>query len=165
MPQTERFGLPLIAAGQAQKEVTHNEALTLIDLLAAAQIEQAGGNDPPPAPQAGQCWLVGQSPAGAWAGQAGKIAGWTPGGWRFLTPASGFRARHAGTGVEHVFDGSGWIEGVVKANEVRVGADRVVGARQPAITAPSGGSTVDAEARIAIESVLNAMRAHGLIGV
>ena len=27
MPQTLRLGLPLIAAGQSQKDVTHNEAV------------------------------------------------------------------------------------------------------------------------------------------
>ena len=32
-PITPRFGLPLLAPGQAAKELTHNEALSLLDLL------------------------------------------------------------------------------------------------------------------------------------
>ncbi len=31
--RTSRLSLPLLHASQAQKEMTHNEALTLIDLL------------------------------------------------------------------------------------------------------------------------------------
>ena len=30
---TPRWSLPLLAAGQAQKEMTHNEALSLLDLV------------------------------------------------------------------------------------------------------------------------------------
>lgn len=165
MSQTERLGLPLLAAGQAQKEITHNEALALIDLIASAGVEAAGVNDPPVAPQLGACWIVGQSPTGAWAGQAGRIAGWTAGGWRFVPPVSGMRAWNAASGMDLIHTGSQWVEGIARVNEVRVGADRVVAARQPAIAAPSGGVTVDAQARIVIESVLNALRAHGLIGV
>jgi len=35
--------------------------------------------------------------------------------------------------------------------------------RQSAITAPSGGATVDAEARTAINSIITALEAHGLV--
>jgi len=33
LPSTPRLALPLLAVAQAQKEVTHNEALALLDLL------------------------------------------------------------------------------------------------------------------------------------
>lgn len=33
MDDTPRWTLPLLAAGQAQKEMTHNEALSLLDLI------------------------------------------------------------------------------------------------------------------------------------
>ena len=35
---TARLALPLIAPGQAQKEVSHNEALAALDLLVQAQV-------------------------------------------------------------------------------------------------------------------------------
>lgn len=35
--------------------------------------------------------------------------------------------------------------------------------QQSAITAPSGGATTDAEARTAINSIISALEAHGLV--
>lgn len=45
-----------------------------------------------------------------------------------------------------------------------VAGEQVVGARADAISAPFGGTTVDSEARTAIEQLLTTMRQHGLIG-
>ncbi|MFX4817188.1 DUF2793 domain-containing protein, partial [Acinetobacter baumannii] len=56
---TSRLALPLLAAGQAQKEMFHNEALALIDLALAAAVESVGLNTPPATPEDGQCWIVG----------------------------------------------------------------------------------------------------------
>ena len=44
---TDRLRLPLLTAGQAQKEVTHNEALLLLDLLVHASVQSAGLTSPP----------------------------------------------------------------------------------------------------------------------
>jgi uncharacterized protein affecting Mg2+/Co2+ transport len=57
----------------------------------------------------------------------------------------------------------GWIIGDVPAQSVSVAGTQVVGTQQPAVASPSGGATVDAEARTALSSLLAAMRAHGLI--
>lgn len=66
---TPRFALPLLAVAQAQKEAMHNEALTLIDALLHATVEDGPLAAPPGAPMEGQCWIVGAAPTGAWAGQ------------------------------------------------------------------------------------------------
>lgn len=52
---------------------------------------------------------------------------------------------------------------VTTDTEYRVDGVKVVGAQSGAITDPTGGSTVDAEARTAIGSILSALRSHGLI--
>ena len=69
-----RFGLPFLAAGQAQKELTHNEALALIDAVLCPAVESAGLETPPGSPSVGQCWIAGVSPTGAWADAAGARA-------------------------------------------------------------------------------------------
>jgi hypothetical protein len=49
---------PLLQAGQAQKELTHNEALALIDMLLHAQVESMTVATPPGGAVVGQCWVV-----------------------------------------------------------------------------------------------------------
>ena len=90
--QTDRFGLPLLAAGQAQKEMTHNEALTMLDLAIALTVERDDLSAPPSSPGAGLCWIIADGASGEWSGREGQIAGWTDAGWRFLLPRAGMRA-------------------------------------------------------------------------
>jgi hypothetical protein len=47
-----------LQAGQAQKELTHNEALALIDMLLHAQVESMTVATPPGGAVVGQCWVV-----------------------------------------------------------------------------------------------------------
>lgn len=56
-----------------------------------------------------------------------------------------------------------WEPGVARVREVRVNSLKVIGARQAAIAAPTGGTTIDAGGRTTIAAMLVAMRAHGLI--
>jgi hypothetical protein len=44
-----------------------------------------------------------------------------------------------------------------------VGGERVVGARQPAVPSPSGGTVIDVEARAALAALTAALMSHGLI--
>jgi hypothetical protein len=137
-----RFSLPLLFVGQAQKEFFVNEALLRSDLLLHCTIE-GEAQTPPAAPLAGQAWLVGSAPTGAFSGQARAIAGWTNDGWRFVTPRDGMR----------VFDRS------VECFRLYAG-----GWRLPAGPAPaSGGAVVDSAARAAIAGILDALVDAGLI--
>lgn len=89
MPATTRHLLPLLSAGQAQKEIAHNEALVALDHLLHPVVEDIGINVPPAHPDEGQGWIIGEAPTEAWAGRAGQIAWWTIGGWRFSVPFEG----------------------------------------------------------------------------
>lgn len=60
-------------------------------------------------------------------------------------------------------DGSAWIIGDLPVASLSVGGDQVVGAQQAAIADPTGGTTVDMEARTALAALLAAARSHGLI--
>lgn len=53
--------------------------------------------------------------------------------------------------------------GTLRGNSLLIGGEQVVGARSAAISAPTAGGTVDAEARTAVGEILATMRAHGLI--
>jgi hypothetical protein len=89
MSATPRLGLPFLSAGQAQKEITHNEALQTLDMVVAGTVEEGPRNDAPASQLVGTAYIVGNSPTGAWAGKAQSIAGFTSGGWRFVVPAEG----------------------------------------------------------------------------
>jgi hypothetical protein len=158
-----RLMLPLLAAGQAQKEVTHNEALTLLDMVVQPVIEAAGIETPPAAPEPGQTWIVGNAPSGAWAGHAGHLAGWSEGGWRFVAPQPGMTAWIREAAMQAHWSGTTWLVGQITGARVMINGQQVVGPRQPAIADPAGGTTVDIAARTAVAAVLHALRQHGII--
>lgn len=160
---SDRLALPLLQAGQAQKEIYHNEALARLDLIVAAAAQSVGDNSPPAAPDPGQCWIVGSSPGGAWAGQAGTLAGWTAAGWRFVAAPDGTLVWSIAGGVWARRSAGSWSIGDLPASSLRIGGVQVVGNRQAAIAGPSGGTTVDGEARTAVAAILAGLRAHGLI--
>lgn len=159
---TARLALPLLHAGQAQKELDHNEALVLLDIAVQPVVEAIGLNAPPDDPADGSCWVVGSDPTGAWAGHADALAGWTAGGWRFVAPRDGMSAWRATDGLTARYEG-GWTIGESRVVRLVIGSDQVIGERQAAIANPIGGSSIDIEARDAITAVLAAMRTHGLI--
>jgi hypothetical protein len=128
-----------------------------------AVVEAVDLDDPPIAPALGQCWMVGASPTGAWAGQLSALAAWTDGGWQFVAPRTGTVAWSVADGTTTRFDGASWQTGALTAAFLSIGGRQVVGARQSAIVEPAGGAIVDAEARTAISAVLGALRAYGLI--
>ena len=143
-PATPRFALPLLAPAQAQKEMFHNEALTLIDALVQPCVESGPDAAPPDAPDEGQCWIVAGGASGAWSGQDGAIALWTAGGWRFAAPRAQMRVLRLSDGAVLRFDGGAW-------------------AAPSSVAAPSGGTVVDGEARAAIAALLSLLSAHGLL--
>jgi len=96
--QTPRLELPLMMASQAQKHVTHNEAIDRLDGLVHLAVQAFNLNDPPLAPEEGATWGVGPVPTGGWVGRAGKLARWRNNGWDFVTPRDGWIAWDLGAG-------------------------------------------------------------------
>ncbi len=136
----------------------------LIDRLLGGVIEGAASATPPGAPSVDGLYAVAAGASGAWAGQGGLIAASTPSGWRFIAPIEGMQLVERTSGRPWRRTASGWEVGRLHASELFVDGLKVVGARGAAIAAPSGGATVDSEARGAIGAMLTALRAHGLIG-
>ena len=83
MPNTVSLGLPLLVAEQAQKHVTHNEALRALDALVQLSVKDRDLASPPDLPADGDRYIVASSPTGVWAGHAADIAVWQDGAWDF----------------------------------------------------------------------------------
>lgn len=139
--ETPRWSLPLLFAGQAQKEFFVNEAQTLVDALLHLSIADIAAT-PPSDPAPGQCWIVDDDPQGEWAGRTNQIAVWASGNWKFVTPQTGMSAFHETLGKSLHFDNS-WQSTQVPAS-------------------PQGGATIDAEARAAIDSLVETLRNLGI---
>lgn len=163
METTVRFRLPLLQAGQAQKEVTHNEALVSTDALLHLAVEDYGRIWPPTEPVHGCAWIVGADPRGDWYAQAGKVAFYGQGGWLFFDPLEGLTAWIKASGTHAIWRAGVWnLEGW-PAESLIVKGKTVVGEQQPAIAEPAGGTMVDIESRDTVSAILAALRAHGLI--
>lgn len=110
MPQTSPvMGLPYLEPAQAQKHVTHNEALRILDAVTQLAVQSAGQTEPPAEPADGNRHIVGSPATGAWAGQDHAVAVHADAGWQFFAPQPGWRADLAPTGTVLRFDGTGWV--------------------------------------------------------
>lgn len=108
MANTPKLALPYIATGQAQKELTHNDALSDLDALVQLRVLDRDLATPPASPADGAAYIVPSSPTGLWSGQAGKLAFYFS-GWRFKTPLAGFRAYVVDEAIYVYYNGSAWV--------------------------------------------------------
>ena len=114
-------------------------------------------------PLPGNCYLVGEEPAGEWSQRAGCVAAFGSGGWRFVTPTIGLVLLVKTTGTFATYGAIGWQVGTLAGSRLVLDGTQVVGPQESAIATPVGGSTIDSEARAALEQVLAVLRVHGLI--
>jgi hypothetical protein len=127
---------------QSQKEIFVNEIASRIDALLHPAIE--GEKDSPPsAPGEGESWLVGKAPLAEWQDYSGQIASFQSGNWLFSAPLVGMRVYNKTKG-QVMYWHNGWTF-----------------AAKPA--APSGGTTIDSEARTAIVGIIAALVAAGIL--
>jgi len=111
---TARSGLPLLAAAQAQKHVTHNEALIALDAIQSTRILDRDLTAPPASPADGDTYLVKATATGAWAGEDGRLAYALDGAWNFFSPFAGLIAYAADENALLLYDGGTWV-GVASA--------------------------------------------------
>lgn len=141
--ETMRHKLPLLAVGQAQKEYSHNEALTLIDNYLNLSVSDIANDPITLSPNANEnIWLIGAEPAGIWAARANHIAIWTQNGWRYLLPIEHMQVYNEALGCRMVYQMGGWS------------------AASLAII-PENGDMIDAQARESIAAIWDALRMFG----
>lgn len=162
MTHTPRHGLPLLDAGQAQKEVTHNEALLAIDTRLHSAVENRGLLVPPAEPASGASYIVPNGATDAWTGKQDMIASWDGFGWRFTMPAKGWLAWIVDEAVFAVYD-AGWSAGGWPCDGLRIAGRTVLGAPPAAVSLPTDGAVVDVECRAAVAELLSALRNQGLV--
>lgn len=144
---TPRFSLPNLVVSQAHKEISHNEALALIDSLLHPVIEGAASSPPTlTESDAGKCWLIQAPSSGLWSNMEHAIASWTGASWRFIVPIAGMPVWDKQNNTELRFINGQW-------------------AAPEAISAPSGGTVIDVETRTVLTALLVQLRNVGLIAV
>ncbi|WP_193176004.1 DUF2793 domain-containing protein [Oricola nitratireducens] len=105
---TDNLKLPYIMPAQAQKHVTHNEALRLLDAVVQLSAASRVLFEPPDAPGAGARYLVAAGASGDWAGHDDDVAVFQDGAWVFHVPQPGWRAHVLDEGADVVWDGAAW---------------------------------------------------------
>ena len=109
MAQTSpTLSLPYIQPAQAQKHVTHNEALRILDAVTQLSVISLDLTTPPAQVAEGDRYIVADAATGPWAGQEQNVAVFVDSTWQFFVPVLGWRADISGTGEEVRFDGTDW---------------------------------------------------------
>jgi hypothetical protein len=139
---TPRFALPLLHAGQAQKEVFVNEALALADTLLHCSVKGEAAA-PPGNSLEGDTWVVSTGATGSWAGHESEIAFRQGDAWIFVAPRNGMRVFDVSAGCEMLFFNF-WRKALLQLE-------------------PLGGTSVDGEARAAINDLVSALQALGIL--
>lgn len=110
MTSTARLNLPLIDAGQAQKNITHNEAILALDQFVQASVLSQTLTAPPTTNTEGDSYIVAASATGAWTGKTGQIAAWQQGVWNFYAPAVGCLVWVGAQARMFVWTGAAWVD-------------------------------------------------------
>ncbi len=109
MTQTSaRLSLPYIMPGQAQKHVTHNEALRALDALLHVSVIARGVSAPPPLVNEGDFYLISADPLEAFAGYANHITGFVDGAWMFYPPVQGLIVNIEEEAICLIWRGESW---------------------------------------------------------
>ena len=138
---TPTFALPLLFAGQAQKEFFINQSSSMIDSLMMKCIDNSIAS-PPNEPVEGATYRIATSAQGDWSDHEDEVAIFVGGAWVYVPPFDGMTLFDRTLGAFLHYQ-SGW-----QAAEEPIEA--------------TGGSTVDVEARQMINELVEALRKVGI---
>lgn len=143
---TPRYALPLLSVAQAHKELTHNEALVLLDAMVQPVAESQTSSVPANLglSDSGRCWLVAAGAGGLWTGKADHLACWTGDDWRYVAPFIGMSIEVTATVSRWNYFNNQW-------NSAPIVAD------------PTGGAIIDGETRVTLAALLAHLRQIGIL--
>ena len=101
--------LPYLLAAQAQKHITVNEALRLLDGLVQLAVLDRHLTVPPASPADGARYIVASGATGAWAGWDLNVAYHVDGAWMRLVPRPGWQAWVIDEASFLAWNGSAWV--------------------------------------------------------
>lgn len=109
MTNSTHLKLPYILPGQAQKHITHNEAIAALDTLTQLAVLDRDLDAPPDFPDVNMRYIVGPSPTGAWSGKANQVTAWDGAAWHFHEPEPGWLAFVLDENGLVAWSGSEWL--------------------------------------------------------
>jgi hypothetical protein len=104
------LSLPYIQQNQAQKHVTHNEGMRLLDGVVQLSVLSRAQTAPPANPAAGDRYILPSGATGAWAGFDDSLAHWEENAWRIIPPKEGWVAWDQNGLALLVFSQGQWTE-------------------------------------------------------
>lgn len=108
MSDTTNLKLPLILPSQAQKHVTHNEALQRLDALVHLTVLSRAISSAPDAPVAGGRYIIAENGQGSWQDHELEIASYENGAWQFYQPNNGWLVWVSDENQLVVWTGENW---------------------------------------------------------
>jgi hypothetical protein len=112
LEQTTNLKMPFIMPSQAQKHVTHNEALLALDVVVQLSVLDRHLATPPALPVEGDRYIVAAAATGGWTGKSGQVAAWQDGVWAFQIPVKGWLAWVADEQRLFAYDGTFWLDAI-----------------------------------------------------
>lgn len=107
MEETTNLKLPLLIPNQSQKEITHNEALIIIDNLMNNGVKDKDLTTPPENPSQNDLYIVGVGASGEWEGKDNQLA-FYDNGWRFCQARQGTKYWVIDENCIYVFNMTSW---------------------------------------------------------
>lgn len=117
---SHHLDLPYIMPSQAQKHVTHNEALRMLDAIVHLSVESAENTEPPPSANDGERHIVSSPATGEWSGRENEIAAFVDGAWTYFAPQAGWLAWHRGTNELLVFGEGEWANAGAQMDQMPI---------------------------------------------
>lgn len=141
--KTTNLSLPYIMPSQAQKHVTHNEAIRALDALVQMAVIDVDRTALPADAAEGDAYILSASPDAGWQASAQALVAFQDGAWAAYTPKAGWTCYNQADKTFYIFDGSHWF----------------TAARPDSVTTLGINASADMAQRLVVQST-NALFSH-----